>query len=494
MSSSGAPWGRGVHDLTTVRDDRRSTAEPYREGTAMSSEAVAGPTGLPARRTDGVTRIPFRRTIPALLTDPLAALREVSRTAGDSIVRVDLGLFRPYLIGSPEQVQHVLVDNGPNYVRDGMVWDSVRRLVGNRLSGEGELHAASRGMVQPVFSAKNVNRMVGLMAAGIAGTVDELDGPARSGEPVDAGPLMARLVHRAGVRALTGDRISLSDVDRLGVAITHTFTSLGARMLLPFVPYRVPLPGDRALRMALSTAESVLYPAIRRCRAENEATGDVVSLLCRARDEHGERLTDRQVWEDLFGIFIASSETSEVALTWLWDVLETHTGVADRLAEEVTRVVGTERPGPEHLAELTYTRMVLQELLRLYPPAWLVPRTAQRADVIGGVPVKAGATVMLSPYVTHRLPELWERPEEFDPGRFAPELVRGRPRFAYWPFGGGVHQCLGQHVFTVEAQLIVAALVSRYRISRYGESARPRAAVTLRPNRPMRIVLRSRES
>jgi enediyne biosynthesis protein E7 len=459
----------------------------------MSSQAVAGPAGRPVRRADGVTHIPLRRTVPALLTDPLAALREVGRNAGHAVVRIDLGLFRPYLIGSPEHVQHVLVDNAPNYLREGMLWGPVRRLAGNRLSGEGEAHAASRRIVLPVFSPKNVNRMVGLMAAGIAETVDELAGPARSGEPLDAGPLMARLVNRAVVRALTGDRISLADADRLGAAIARAFTSMGARLLLPFVSQRVPLPGDRAFRAVLSTAESVLYPAIRRCRAEPDARDDVVSVLCRARDEQGATLTDRQVFQDLFGIFIASSETSEVTLTWLWDVLGTHPDVAERLAEEVTRVVGTGRPAPEHIAELTYTKMVLQELLRLYPPVWLIPRRVERPDVIGGTPVKAGDTVVLSSYVTHRLPGLWERPEQFDPGRFAPELVRGRPRFAYWPFGGGAHHCLGNHVFTVEAQLIVAALISRYRISRYGESPRPRAAVTLRPSRPVRIVLRPRE-
>jgi len=461
----------------------------------MSSEAVAGPAGRPVRRADSVTRIPLRRTVPALLTDPLAGLREVSASAGDSLVRVNLGLFRPYLVGWPEHVQHVLVDNGPNYVRTGMMWNQVSRLLGVRMAGEGEAHAAGRSMLKPMFSAKNVDGMVGLMAAGIAETVDELAEPARNGEPLDAGWLMLRLVNRAAIRALIGDRISMDDADRLGTAIGTAFSSLGARLLLPFVPNLVPLPGDRAFRAALSTADSVMYPVIRQCRSEGQAGTDVASLLCQVRDEHGDLLPDKQVKEDVVAMFVGGSETGAVALTWLLDLLESHPEVASRLTDEVTRVVGVGgRPGQEHIAELRYTKMVVQEVLRLYPPVWFLPRTAVRADVIAGVRIKPGDTIVVSSYVSHRLPEVWARPEEFDPGRFAPELVRGRPRFAYWPFGGGAHQCLGGHLFTLEAQLIVAALLSRFQIGRHGEPNRPRAGVTLRPSRPVRIMLRPRAS
>jgi cytochrome P450 len=168
-------------------------------------------------------------------------------------------------------------------------------------------------------------------------------------------------------------------------------------------------------------------------------------------------------------------------------VLERRPDAAAELSKEIgSGAASTVRP-----SELRYTRMVLQELLRLYPSGWLIPRTAQAADVIDGVPVEAGATVLLSPYLTHRLPYLWPDPESFDPSRFEPERARGRHRFAYFPFGGGAHQCLGSHFFTVQASLIVRGLLRRYRVScPAGAQARPRPSVTLRPRRPVRIVLR----
>jgi cytochrome P450 len=438
-----------------------------------------------------VPSIPFRRTAAALAGQRIGALAGLSAQAGGGLLRLNLGLFRPYLATRPEHVQHILVDRADNYLRGDMLWRPVRQLIGWGLGNEGTTHAASRTRIQPLFSSRNVGSLVDLMAATVAEAVDELDRYSVTGQPVDAGAVMTRVVNRTIVRAFFGDRIGGADAEALGDSIATAFASLGARLLLPFVPDAVPLPGGRAFRRAVRTVDRVMYPLIRRCRADTGPRGDVVSLLCRARDERGVGLDDRQVRDDLVAVFVAGSETTSVALTWLWVVLDRHPEVDAALTEEVHRVVGTARPDATHLFELRYTRLVLQELLRLYPSGWLIPRTAQDADTIDGVPVGAGATVLVSPYVTHRLPGLWPDPEDFDPQRFTPERVRRRHRFAYFPFGGGTHQCLGSHFFTVQAQLIVASLVSRYRIRRVGRGpVRPRASVTLRPRRPVQIVLR----
>ncbi len=455
----------------------------------MASHAQAG-YRVPA--APAPVTIPKRQTIPGLIGHPLPAFERIGVASGGAVVRLDLGLFRPFLVTRPEQVQHVLVDRADNYLRGEMLWRPVRRLIGSGLGSEGETHAASRGMLQPLFSARHVGSLVGLMAGTLGDALDELDPGADTG-PVDAGKLVTRLVNRVVVRAFFGNRIGGADADRLGEAIATAFTSLGARMLLPFLPETVPLPGGRAFRAAVSTVDDIMYPLIRASRAAGGAGDDLVSMLCQARDAAGHGLTDEQVRDDVVAIFVAGSETTAVALTWLWVALDKHPEVAGRLTAEVTGVLGGARPAPGHLPALRYTRLVLQELLRLYPTGWLIPRTAQGADVLDGVPVSAGDTVLLSPYLTHRLPHVWDRPTEFDPERFTPEAARGRHRFAYWPFGGGAHQCLGSHFFTVEAQLIVAGLIGRYEIARYDDGpAEPRASVTLRPRRPVRVVLRAR--
>jgi cytochrome P450 len=194
-------------------------------------------------------------------------------------------------------------------------------------------------------------------------------------------------------------------------------------------------------------------------------------------------------------MFVAGTETTALALTWVWLLLDAHPSVAARLRDEVEHVVGRATPGAAHLDGLGYTRMVLQETLRLYPVGWLVPRTVAEPDVIGGVPLRRGATVLVSPYLTHRLPRLWPEPSTFDPERFATGHGVRRHRFAYYPFGGGVHQCLGSHFFMVEAQLIVASLISRYRPTLVGSPltgpgpVAARVSATLRPRRRVAMTL-----
>lgn len=301
---------------------------------------------------------------------------------------------------------------------------------------------------------------------------------------------MTRVVSRVIIRTFFGSRISPDDSDRLGAAIDTAFTSLGARMLLPFVPARVPLPGTAAFARAVRDVDAVAYPLIEQARRDGADGGDIVSLLCHARDADGAGLDDRQVRDDLVAMYVAGSETTSVALTWLWVMLHRHREVAARVRAEVDRLPDR-APAAGDLPALRYTRQVLQELLRLYPTGWLIPRTVREDDVLGGVRVPAGATVLLSPYLTHRMPQWWQRPDVFDPDRFAGGRAPVAHRFAYFPFGGGPHQCLGSNVFTVAGQLVVATVLRRFHVDVVdADSARPGASVTLRPRRPVLARLR----
>ncbi len=452
---------------------------------------------LPLHGSRAVT-VPFYRTIPALARDPLRAFEEIGQQHEGAIVRLDLGLFRPYLVSRPEHMQHVLRDNAENYVRDGMMWKPLRRMFGEGLGSEGPAWVHRRRLIQPMFSAKNIGTLLDGLNEAIGEAVDALDPYAQSGHPIDAGIQMTRIIHRALIRVFFGDGISTRDADRLGHAITGAFTSLGARMLLPFLPDSVPLPGDASFLRATRTADDVMYSLIQRRRRElagstMDTARDMISLLCQARDENGEPMDDQRVRNDAVSMFAGASETSAVTMTWLWVVLDAHPEIADRLCDEIDRVVGAGPPKPSHLPELVYTKMVLQELLRLYPVGWIIPRATRESDVIDNVHIPGGSTVLVSPYLAHRLAELWDRPLVFDPERFSPDRAQRQHRFAYLPFGGGPHQCLGSHFFMVEAQLIVAAMLSRYRpvLVRSGP-VRPQAAATLRPRQRVKVMLRYR--
>ena len=446
--------------------------------------------------------IPLHRTIPALLREPLIALEEIARRSGGDVVRLNLGLFRPYLITHPDHVQHVLRDNAANYVREGMFWKPLRRLFGSGILVDGPTWEPSRRRIQPLFAARNVNALVAGMADAISEAVDRLDPTVRSGLPLDASDEMARIVHRTVARVFFGDRITAADTDRLIPAIDSAAVSIGARLVLPFVPDGLPMPGDRAFRRAVRTIDAVVLPLVRACRstaipanASGRASaagpsGDIVSTLCQARDENGDLLSDRQVRDDVVSLFAAGTETTATALTWLWVALDARPDVAARMYREIDRVVGTDRVSASHLPGLQYTRMVLQELVRLYPVGWLIPRTAAERDVVGGRVIKRGGTVLISPYLTHRMPQFWDRPDIFDPDRFAPGRAEHRDRFAYFPFGGGPHQCLGSHLFTVEAQLIAATILTRYRPQlRNRAQVTPLPAASLRPRQPVELML-----
>ncbi|MCT9933262.1 cytochrome P450 [Planotetraspora sp. A-T 1434] len=420
------------------------------------------------------------------------ALATFARQAHGEIVRLNLGPFRPYLVSHPDHVQHVLRGNWRNYTRDGVFWRPTRRLTGEGIFSEASWES-SRAVLQPLFTAKYIASLAGDLAETINEGISALDRHARSGRPVDAAEEMARVVAKAVIAVLFGNKISAADAERLGPAYDTAATSFSLRLLMPFLPDSVPVPGDWAFGGAVKVIDEVMLPVIGRARAEPDEGTDIVSALSRARVEDGSGVGDRQMRDDLVAMYAAAYETTGIALTWLWPLLDEHPQVARRLYDEVDRVVGVGPVTAECLPELRYTKMVLQELLRLYPSAWIVPRIVAEPDDIGQVRIPAGAQILLSPYTTHRLDEFWDRPLVFDPDRFAPEGDERRHRWSYIPFGGGPRQCLGQHLFYIEAPLIVASILSRFRpqlTSSGPYTPLPGATAHPRPRVEMRLLAR----
>ncbi|WP_405087235.1 cytochrome P450 [Microbispora sp. NBC_01389] len=435
--------------------------------------------------------LPLRQVLPAIIRDPVHAVLEIGRRTGGDVVRVNLGPFRPYLITHPDHLQHVLRGNSANYLRDGVLWKPLHRLFGDGVMADGPTWERSRRALQPVFTAKNVEGLAGRMAEAVAEGVDELARPAGSGLPIDVPAMMARIVNRVVMRVFFGDKIDMADAARLAPAFDAVGTSVIFRYLLPFVPYRFPVPGDRAFRNAVRTIDDVVVPLANRHMGSPGEGDDIVSVLCRAADAVGGRRSARWVRDNLVAMLATATETTAGALTWLWPLLQAHPEVAARLRQEIGLVVGDGPIGPAHLADLPYTKQVVQELLRLFPVGWLFPRMVVKSEPLGGVLLKKGETIVISPWITHRMEEFWERPEEFDPGRFSGRRSSGRHRYAYFPFGGGPHQCLGMHVFMLEAQLIIAGILSRYELlSCSPEVATPQMGASLRPRQRVEITLR----
>ncbi|MFU8850230.1 cytochrome P450 [Micromonospora sp. SL1-18] len=438
--------------------------------------------------------VSLRNALPRLVRDPLGALVHFGDESGGEIVRLNLGTFRPYLVTHPEHLQQILRDR-TNYIRDGesMLWRPVRRAVGDAiLVTEGELWESSRDTLQPLFTAKRAEMLIDRMAVAIAEAVEALDEPARTGQAVDAVTLMSRIVCRATTRVLFGKKIPLPDALQIFMHLGTITRTMVPRMLAPGVPYWIPMPGDRAFRKAVEGIDALVLPIIRKERANPGDGDDIIATLCRPRAD-GSQASEEQIRSDVVAMFSTANETTIAVLSWLWPVLEAHPEVADRLYAEIDEVVGRGPVQRAHIPELRYSRMVLDEMLRLWPAGWTIPRTAVGEQVLGGVRIEAGATILISPYATQRMATFWDRPDVFDPERFSPDRPKRQYRYSYFPFGGGPHQCIGQHLFLLEAPIIMATLLSRFRF-RLGQPAdlTPRLGASLRP-RPNTLTLLLRE-
>ena len=229
-------------------------------------------------------------------------------------------------------------------------------------------------------------------------------------------------------------------------------------------------------------------------RRKGEPRGNLLDMLMAVRDvDTGEGMTDRQLRDEVVTIFTAGHETTAVLLTWAFYLLASHPDAEGHVLAELDEVLSDRQPGFQDVPRLTYTRRVFDETLRLYPPAWITNRELLEEDILCGYRIPAGSFVAISPWVIHRLPHYWPDPERFDPDRFLPECSAGRPKFAYLPFGGGPHQCIGNQFALTEAALVLATILQRYKLS-LPEGARvvPSAKTSLRPDGglPMRIEFR----
>jgi cytochrome P450 len=290
-----------------------------------------------------------------------------------------------------------------------------------------------------------------------------------------------------------------SDIDRdalaAGDAFTYVLEFMSSRSIsLIDIPLFVPTRANRQYRDSMATLEGYLGRVIHERRERPGDHDDLLAMLLAARDpETGEPMSDQQLFDEVVTLFFAGHETTAQALTWTWYLLAQHPAAESQLHDEVDRVLGGRLVTADDVTQLEYTRMVVEEAMRLYPPIWVFVRDAYEDDVIGDYHIPAGSMIVLSQYITHRHPDLWQEPERFDPERFRPERAKERPRYAYFPFGGGPRICLGIHFALLEAVVAVAMLAQRYRLRLvHGQHIEPKMVGTLRPSAPVMMTLEQR--
>ncbi|MBA2679286.1 MAG: cytochrome P450 [Ktedonobacteraceae bacterium] len=447
------------------------------------------------RRSPGPRTLSPLGSAPALARDTEGFAFKMWQRYGD-LVRIRFLLWPGYLLYHPDHVKYVLHDHHRNYDKQSPLLNSFRFFFGNGLftnNGESWLH--QRRLMQPAFHHKRLAHFGTIMTDTTLAMLEHWQ--SAGSQPLDIPLEMTRLTLR--IAGLTLFNLDLSnDADLVGHTFSVILPHLTKYSFLPFPPLWVPTPGNRRIIAGRETLNQVVYDIISQRRKHltdsRMETGDLLSMLLAARDEEtGEGMNDQQVRDEVMTLLLAGHETTSAALTWIWYLLSEHPEVEQRLHEEVDRVLGGQPPTVDRLDDLPYTRRVIQETMRLYPPAFFIIRHTKADDEIGGYPVPANSIIFLMAHQMHRHPAIWEEPERFDPERFTPERSASRPRFAYIPFGGGPRICIGNSLAMMEAQLVLATVVQQYSLRLVpGHPVEPQMVLTTRPRHGLPMTLHPR--
>ncbi len=404
-----------------------------------------------------------------LWRDPLGFL--ASLPAHGDVVEVRLGPSRAYLVTHPELVRQVLLH--PRVFDKGGIFDKARQLLGNSLSvSRGEEHRFQRQLIQPAFRPEKIAEYT----CAVADDTNSVTAGWRSGEVRNISDEMHALLMRVAARTLFSAGLDDATIEEARQCLRTVSLGIYKRTMAPVgIMQKLPTPGNRAYDHANTRLREVVAEMIdaqRRSRVDRE---DLVSTLLRAQHPvTGAKLTERELLDQIVTFLIAGSETTASTLAFTFHLLGAFPDVEKRVHAEVDEALGHRPPVYEDLSALPYTRNVITEALRLYPPAWMSTRVAAEDVRLGDQSVRAGAMVLYSAYAMHRNPVFFPSPETFDPGRWEEKRAGQVPRGALLPFGAGSHKCIGDVLALTETTLIVAAIAAGWRL-------RPAPGTRLRP-------------
>ena len=417
--------------------------------------------------------------------DSLALFTRLARTYGD-IVHLRMGGERAFFVNHPQHIRDVLVTYDKSFMKSRGLERAKKVLGEGLLTSEGAVHLRQRRLLQPAFHRERVAAYGSVMVE----HADRMRRRWTSGAERNISHDMMRLT-----LSIVGKTLFDSDVesraDEIGTALTRLLESFWVALLpLSDVIERLPVPKLRRAREARLKLDQLIYALIAERRAGGGDRGDLLSTLLLAQDEEDRQgLTDRQVHDEAMTLLLAGHETTANALAWTWYLVSRSPEVESRLHEEIDRVLQGRLPHTDDLGRLPFIDQVVTESMRLYPPAWIIGRRALCDCPIGDFLVPARSLVFMSPYVMHRDSRYYADGDRFLPERWTPDFKAALPRFAYFPFGGGSRQCIGEAFARMELVLVVATVAQRWRLERVpGHPVVPQPLVTLRAKHGIRMT------
>lgn len=411
--------------------------------------------------------------------DPLGFLRTSAESCGP-LARLQLGPLVYHLVSEPRLVAEVLQARAVNYVRDGRSARQMRLITGESLlSTSGETWRRHRRLAQPMFHHHRLAALAATTVAATQETAVHWERAAVSGEPIDLTAELGRLTFSIVGRAMFG-----TDLGPHIATVEHNYPVLidtlfqRARALVA-LPMWVPTPGHRRFQRALAEIDALVGQIIAARKAA-APQGDLLDLLLQARDEDGTPLADAEIRNHAITFLLAGHETTASTLAWAFCLLAQDAATRSAIEAELATVLDGRAPTLETLPLLPRLDEALQETLRLYPAIWLAERRVLEPDTLGGCEIPAGSHVVVCPYVTQRLSQLWPDSDAFLPSRFRSPPTPPGLATGFFPFGAGPHQCIGQHFALLQCRLILATLLVRFRVRLQGAFPAARPGITLR--------------
>ncbi len=453
----------------------------------MATNAIAekNPPELP-----GPKGLPLLGVSIRLVRDSLEVLRSVAREYGD-IVRIPVIMGTRILLNHPDYIQQVLVFQPTKFHKSKLSKEATERLLGQGLLiSEGDFWRRQRRLAQPAFHRQRINQYSSTMLACVQAQMRGWG----DGETRNLAQEMMELTLEAAVRTLFGTTLP-GEAQHVGRAMTFLMRYSLSRARKPIqIPANWPTPKNRRANREYEFLDSLVYRIIaeRKAQPSSNHRNDLLSLLMGAMDEDGSQMTPKQLRDETMTLFLAGHETTAITLSWTWYLLGQNPKVEARLHQELRSVLASRPPEIADLARLPYLQAVINEVLRLYPPAYILARVAIAPFRIGEYDFPAGETVLLSQWVMHRDPRYYDDPDSFRPERWLDGLADRLPPGAYFPFGDGPRRCIGQGFAMLESALVIATIAQRFRFRLVpGRNAVPEPLVTLRPKHGIWMTLHS---
>ena len=414
---------------------------------------------------------------------------ERCRDFGD-VVRTRFLWVHAYFLYNPADIEALLTTNARSYRKaESLRSPFFHRLVGNGLvTSEGDFWRRQRRLAQPAFHRQRISSYGDIMVQ----YAQRMMANWHDGEDRDLSRDMMRLTLEIVVKTLFNSDVS-KDADHIGQILTRLVKPFASQATVKWIlDNRLPTPDHRRYFNDVSEIDRIVFRIIAERRASGYDEGDLLSMLLQAQDDDGTRMSDAQLRDEVMTLFLAGHETTALALSWSWYLLASHPEAEKKFHAELDEVLCGRTPVVSDMPNLKYTEMIAKEAMRLYPPAYAVGREAIEETEIGGFRVPKGTQLFAFQWVTHRDPRYFDDPAAFKPERWTSEIGEQLPKYAYFPFGGGPRQCIGNYFAMMEIVLLLATIGQRFRFTLTEEKVEVLPVLSLRPKSGIKVTVKQR--